>query len=477
MNNDPLPKTCSIDSPRERVRRFFNQAPPLSWAARSYRRLLAHYYNLIIPASASVLEIGCGEGDLLAGLNARDLTGVDFSETQLARARARIPHAALLCQEGEALDLGDKKYDFIIISDTLNHVADVQHLLGCLLAHSHEATRLVTNCHNTLWRPLFSLANLFGWRRHGLESSWLSRQDLVSLSRLAGWDPIKTQARLLLPVSLGFVSSFFNRWMAPLFPWACLTVFMIARPAAAGRPGRRLSVSVVVPARNEAGNIEAAILRTPDMGAWTELIFIEGHSSDDTWARIREMKSKYPARRIKILQQSGQGKGNAVREAFAVAEGDVLMILDADLTVPPEELPKFYEALASGYCDFANGCRLVYPMEEHAMQFLNLMANKTFGILFTWMLAQPVKDTLCGTKVLTRANYLKLSANRAYFGNFDPFGDFDLLFGSDKLSLKICDIPIRYRERTYGSTNIHRWRHGLLLLRMVLFAARKLKFV
>jgi glycosyltransferase involved in cell wall biosynthesis len=166
-----------------------------------------------------------------------------------------------------------------------------------------------------------------------------------------------------------------------------------------------------------------------------------------------------------------------VREAFAVAEGDVLMILDADLTVPPEELPKFYEALASGYCDFANGCRLVYPMEEHAMQFLNLMANKTFGILFTWMLAQPVKDTLCGTKVLTRANYLKLSANRAYFGNFDPFGDFDLLFGSDKLSLKICDIPIRYRERTYGSTNIHRWRHGLLLLRMVLFAARKLKFV
>ena len=213
------------------------------------------------------------------------------------------------------------------------------------------------------------------------------------------------------------------------------------------------------------------------MGAGTELIFVEGHSRDDTWAQIQKVAAANPARKIKILQQTGKGKGDAVRAGFAVATGDVLMILDADLTMPPEELPKFYEVIASGRADFANGVRLVYPMDEKAMQFLNLCANKAFGLIFTWLLGQPVKDTLCGTKVLSRANYERIAANRPYFGDFDPFGDFDLLFGAARQNLKIADVPIRYRERTYGTTNIQRWRHGWLLLRMVAFAARKLKFV
>jgi glycosyltransferase involved in cell wall biosynthesis len=253
-------------------------------------------------------------------------------------------------------------------------------------------------------------------------------------------------------------------------------VFVVARPRRASPP-RPLSVSVVIPARNEAGNIAAAVKRTPIMGAGTELIFVEGHSKDDTWAEIQRVAAAHPHLAIKTLRQTGRGKGDAVRAGFAAATGDVLMILDADLTMPPEELPKFYEVIASGKAEFANGVRLVYPMDEKAMQFLNLCANKTFGLIFTWLLGQPVKDTLCGTKVLSRAHYEQIAANRTYFGNFDPFGDFDLLFGAAKLNLKIADIPIRYRERSYGETNIQRWRHGWLLLRMVLFAARKLKFV
>ncbi len=250
---------------------------------------------------------------------------------------------------------------------------------------------------------------------------------------------------------------------------------MIARPLA-GRQSEK-SVSVVIPARNEAGNIEAALARTPEMGTWTELIFVEGNSTDDTWEAIQRVKENNSNRRIKIFQQSGKGKGNAVRDGFAVAEGEVLMILDADLTVPPEELPKFYEAIVSGRCEFCNGSRLVYPMDEKAMQFLNLCANKTFGILFSWLLGQSVKDTLCGTKVLTKSNYQRIAQNRNYFGDFDPFGDFDLLFGASKLSLKILDLPIRYKERAYGETNIHRWKHGWLLLQMAIFAATKLKIV
>jgi SAM-dependent methyltransferase len=458
------------------MRDFFNSAPPPTAAARGYRQLLAHYYNLLIPEGSRVLEIGCGRGELLAGLKARDLTGVDISLAQVEAARQRIPHGQFFVQAGEELDLKDK-YDVIIISDTLNFAADVQGLLQRLHTVATPETRLLLNFQSNLWRPLLTLGRVLGIGRKGPQSSWLAHEDVWNMLALADWTVVRTDHRLLVPFRLGGVESLFNRWLAPLLPWFCLTVFTVARPIQTTKTPRRLSVSIVIPARNEAGNIQAAVERTPELGAGTEIIFVEGHSRDNTWAEIQRVQREFPQRRIRILQQSGKGKGNAVREGFAVASGDVLFILDADLTMPPEELPKFYDVLATGHAEFANGCRLVYPMETRAMQFLNHCANKVFGIIFTWLLGQPLKDTLCGTKVLTRAHYEKIAAGRGYFGNFDPFGDFDLLFGAAKLNLKIADVPIRYRERTYGTTNIQRWSHGWLLLRMVAFAARKLKFI
>jgi SAM-dependent methyltransferase len=461
----------------ESMRRFYDGAAGApAWSAKAYRRVLAHYYNLMLPQGCSVLEIGCGDGELLAALRGAKKTGVDISPVQLERARARLPEASFVLQAGESLDLG-QTFDVIIISDTLNQAADVQSLLSQALKHAHPRTRLLVNYHNTLWRPLLWAAGALGLRRQQPRSNWLSCGDVGQLLQLSGWEIVKTQPRVLWPLGMSWGAAVLNRWLAPLMPNFCLCLFTMARPQAGGAAAESLSVSVVVPARNEAGNIEAAVLRTPEMGAWTELIFIEGHSKDNTWAEIQRVKAAYPGKRIRILQQTGRGKGNAVREAYAIAEGDILMILDADLTMPPEDLPKFYEAIASGRCEFANGSRLVYPMESKAMRFLNMIANKLFGLTFSWLLAQHVKDTLCGTKVLRREDYLKIAANRAYFGDFDPFGDFDLLFGADKLNLKIADIPIRYRDRTYGDTNIQRWRHGWLLLRMVCFAARKLKFV
>jgi glycosyltransferase involved in cell wall biosynthesis len=215
----------------------------------------------------------------------------------------------------------------------------------------------------------------------------------------------------------------------------------------------------------------------PKFGKHIEILFVEGNSTDDTWAKIQEIQRKYQTTHdIKILQQPGKGKGDAVRAGYSVATGDILMILDADLTVPPEDLPKFYHAIASGKAEFINGSRLVYPMQKKAMRPLNSLGNKFFSIAFSWLLEQPIKDTLCGTKVMFRSDYIKLAANRKFFGDFDPFGDFDLIFGAYKLNLKIIDLPIRYQERTYGDTNISRFRHGFLLLKMVLFAAGKIKF-
>ncbi|MFZ5494463.1 MAG: glycosyltransferase [Verrucomicrobiota bacterium] len=462
----------------EAVREYYAAAPTvLGWAARGYRAWLAHYYNLLIPADASVLEIGCGAGDLLARLRAVRKVGVDLSAKHIEAARARLPGAEFHVQSGEFLEL-DERFDCIIVSDTLNYAADVQQLLDRLHTVSHEGTRLILNFHSNAWRPVLALAGGLGLRSPHPQSSWLTPADVRNLLGLARWEPVYEQRRLLLPVSALGLDHLLNRWLAPLplVNALCLTNLCVARPVRPGPPAAR-TVSVIIPARNEAGNIEAAVRRIPPMGAGTELIFVEGHSTDHTWAEIQRVAREHPQLNIKVMQQPGRGKGDAVRAGFAAATGDILMILDADLTMPPEELPKFYETLAGGRAEFANGCRLVYPMEERAMQFLNLCANKAFGIIFTWLLGQPVKDTLCGTKVLSRAHYERIAANRAWFGDFDPFGDFDLLFGAAKLNLKIADVPIRYRERTYGETNIQRWKHGWLLLRMVLFAARKLKFV
>lgn len=460
----------------ERVRAFYDAAPtePLA-GARAYRSLLAHYYNLLIPPGASVLEIGCGSGELLAQVRARRKVGVDVSPAQIEAARQRVPEAEFVLQAGELLIL-EETFDVIIISDTLNLAADVQRLLERLQTVAHADTRLLVNFQNTLWRPALTFARLLGLKAPQPQNSWLASSDVLNLLRLAGWDTVARQSRILVPFRALGLGSFFNRWLAPLLQWFCLTIFIVARRERK-TSANPLRVSVVIPARNEAGNIAAAVARTPQLGAGTEIIFVEGHSRDETWAEIQRVAATHPERQIKILQQPGKGKGDAVRAGFAAATGDVLMILDADLTMPPEELPKFYDVIATGRAEFANGVRLVYPMDEKAMQFLNLCANKAFGLIFTWLLGQPVKDTLCGTKVLTRARYERIAGNRVYFGEFDPFGDFDLLFGAAKLNLKIADVPIRYRERTYGTTNIQRWRHGWLLLQMVMFAARKLKFV
>ncbi|MBV8099338.1 MAG: glycosyltransferase [Verrucomicrobia bacterium] len=431
---------------------------------------------MLIPASASVLEVGCGGGDLLLRLHAKSKSGVDLSPAQIERAKERVPRCEFYVQAGEELSLPGRTFDHVILSETLNLAVDVQLILQRLKLVSSPQTRLIVNVYNALWRPLVSLATALGLRMRHPESNWLSRDTLTGLLSLAGWELIRCESRILFPVKLLGLESLLNGFVAPFLSPLCLSLFVVARPIPDRRPNEK-SVSVVIPARNEAGNIEDAVTRTPTMGTWTELIFVEGNSTDNTWETIQQVKAKHPTRPIKILQQSGKGKGDAVRAGFAVAEGEILMILDADLTVPPEELPKFYDAVVSGVCEFANGSRLVYPMDEKAMQFLNLCANKTFGILFSWLLGQPIRDTLCGTKVLTKENYQRIAENRSYFGDFDPFGDFDLLFGASKLNLKILDLPIRYKERVYGQTNIQRWHHGWLLLEMLVFAARKLKFV
>lgn len=450
-----------------------------SWGAYYHRRL-AEVYSLLVAPGQRVLELGCGRGDLLAAVKPSHGLGIDLSSEMVARAAQR--HPSLSFQQGDVHDLSAcaEPFDTIILSDLVNDLWDVQAVLQEVRRLSRPSTRILLNLYSRLWELPLGAASKLGLARPSLNQNWLTVEDTTNLLGLADLEVIRRWEEVVWPVGTPVIAGAANRYLPKLWPFKLLALsnFILAR--AQPQPGRsttKPTVSVIVPARNEAGNIPNVFARTPSMGGGTELVFVEGHSSDETFAAIQREIAAHPTWTCQSFQQTGRGKGDAVRLGFAHATGDILMILDADLTMPPEDLPRFYEAVASGKAEFANGVRLVYPLEEEAMRFFNLVGNKFFSLAFSWLLGQPIKDTLCGTKVMWRADYERIAANRAYFGDFDPFGDFDLLFGGAKLGLKIVDVPIRYRERTYGTTNIQRWSHGWLLLRMVVFAARRVKFV
>jgi len=369
--------------------------------------------------------------------------------------------------------------DYVILNGTIHYERDIQELLNRLRECLDGSARVLFVYYSMLWKPLALLASKLGVRSRTPEQNWIAHEDLENLCHLAGLEIIRRDVKVLCPIPIPLLANFLNRYVAPLPFFRLFTMLniVIARPVksvSAIRP----SVSIVVPARNEAGNIDDILTRCPMMGPEDEIIFVEGNSTDDTWPRIQRAVSEYKgSHRLVAAQQKGEGKGDAVRLGFDMATNDILMILDADLTTPPEELPKFYNAIVENKAEFVNGSRLVYPMEKQAMRFFNILANKLFAVAFSFVLGQRFKDTLCGTKVLTRAHYQRLAATREFFGDFDPFGDFDLLFGAARLGLKIVEIPVHYRERTYGTTNIQRWRHGLILLRMLVFAARRMKFL
>lgn len=447
---------------------------------RGYHRRLEEVYRFWVAPGQRVLEVGCGCGDLLAALRPSRGVGIDFSPGMVGRARRSHPGLEWIEADGHDLSVLPElagPFDAVILSDLIDDLWDVQGVFEQLRRVCHNRTRLVINSYSRLWEMPLTVAERLGAARPRLAQNWLTVEDVTELLNLSGFEAIRSWQEILWPLDTPLIAPLFNRILAKLWPfrYLALTNFLLARPRPVEKSDAPM-VSVIVPARNEAGNIAEIFARTPEMGAGTELVFVEGHSQDGTVAAIEKEMAAHPERMNQLQRQEGAGKGDAVRLGFAAAKGEMLMILDADLTVPPEDLPRFYEALRSGRGELVNGVRLVYPMEEEAMRFFNFLGNKFFTLAFSWLLGQPIKDTLCGTKALWRRDYERIAANRAHFGDFDPFGDYDLIFGAARLGMKITDLPIRYRARTYGSTNIRRWRHGWLLLRMVLFAAKRIKF-
>jgi ubiquinone/menaquinone biosynthesis C-methylase UbiE len=446
--------------------------------SKSYHELLCHYYRFLVPPGLRILEIGCGEGDLLHSLRPIRGIGIDFSAKMVRKASCRYPDLEFICADAHSVDVNEQ-FDIIILSDILNDCEDVQELLMNIRKNCHDQTRIIINYFNNAWRIPLTLARRLKLARPILEQNWLAPQDIKNLLSLSGFEEISNKSFVALPVKIPFLANFLNRFVVHVFPFNlfALTNFSISRPVPEKKKTEELTVSVIIAARNEAGHIEELLARIPPLGRKTEVIFVEGGSSDNTPEAIEQAIHIRPAGNISLYRQQGKGKGDAVRLGFEKATGDILLILDADMTVRPEDLPRFVQAITDGKGEFINGVRLVYPMQDEAMRFFNILGNKFFSFAFSWLLNQQIKDTLCGTKVMWRKDYEVLAKNRYYFGDFDPFGDFDLIFGAAKMNLKIIDLPIRYQARRYGKTNISRWRNGWTLLKMVLFASRKIKFI
>jgi SAM-dependent methyltransferase len=454
-----------------------------------WRKINAAYYQedrqfmrFLIPPGKRVLELGCGRGELLAALEPAHGVGIDFSPSVIELAKRLYPGLEFRLgdvEEPETMAGIEGPFDYIVIADTIGMFENIDDTLKLVYRLCEPSTRIIISYYSHLWEPLLKLGEMLRRKSRQPKINYVVTADFLNLMDLADFEMIREERRQLLPRRWLGLGSLVNRYIAPLpgIRKLALRTYVVGRPIIKFTD-RKLSVSIVIPCRNERGNIENAILRMPKFAERQEILFVEGNSSDGTFEECERVRDTYRGRwDIKVLKQDGKGKGDAVRKGFAAATGDVLMILDADLTMPPEVLPKYHSVIENGKAEFVNGTRLIYPMEDDAMRPLNLIANRVFAYLFSYLVNTRLTDTLCGTKVLLRKDYEVLARERSYFGDFDPFGDFDLIFGAAKQNLKIIETPIHYKARTFGETQISRFRDGWLLLRMVWFAYRKLKAI
>jgi SAM-dependent methyltransferase len=442
-----------------------------------------NYMRFLVPEGARVLDLGCGAGTLLAGLKPSRGVGIDFSEAMVAQARRQYPDLEFYVGDVENLEplkesIGGP-FDYVVMSDTIGFLDDCQSTLEALHAFCDHETRIVIAYYSQLWEPVLQLGEAAGLKMPQPEVNFLGARDIESMLSLADFEPIKVEWRQLLPKRWLGLGTLVNRYIGtlPLVRKLCLRHYVVAR-SARHVPDARLSVTVVIPCRNEKGNIESAIKRMPHFADDMEILYVEGNSSDGTFEECERVRDAYRGQwDIKAVKQRGEGIRSAVLTGFTDARGDVLMTLDGDLTVPPEELPKFYDAVVRGKGEYVSGTRLVYPMEQGAMRLLNYWANRTFARAFSFLLNQRFTDTLCGTKAMTKRNFEIISAQRPYFEGADPYGNFDLFFAAAKANMTFLEIPIRYADRTYGKPQISRFRDGWKLLRAVGFAWRKMKAI
>ena len=471
-----------LDSRRAYVRESYEKIASVreKWIKRNryfYKRLTAFLKFLIEPGK-KVLLFRSELGQILESVEPSEGVGVEVCPKMVERARSMHPRFRFECADPESFsDSG--KYDYVVFY-SLGDIIDIEKAFLNARSFSTPTTRLIVINYNYLWRPLNVLAEKIGWKVPQPTQNWLNVPVIENLLHLAGYEVVKEYHQMLMPVGIPLVSWFMNRVVArvPVIKKLCFIQILVAKQAAGAGADPKYTVSVIVPCKNEKGNVEGAVERVPEMGAGVEIIFCDDKSTDGTADEVRRMIEKYPEKNIRLVEGPGICKAKNVWTGFDAATGDILMILDADLTVIPEELPYFYDAIARGRGEFINGSRMIYPMQKEAMRGLNIIGNKFFGLSFSYLLGQRLTDTLCGTKVIWRRDWPRIKGLLGSWGIEDRWGDYELIFGAAKLHLKIVEVPVHYLERVYGETKMtKRFKNGLIMLRMCVAALKKFKFV
>ena len=265
---------------------------------RFYHRTLEKQFRMIIPEGSSVLEIGCGTGDLLNSVKPGVGYGIDFSLGMIKKARIKYP--GLSFYHADAVNFkSDIRFDYVIMSDLLSALWDIQEVIKNLRNLIHPRTKVIIASYNYIWEPILHFGEFIGLKARQPLQSWLTISDIRGLLNLEEFEIVKVDRKLLLPIYIPVINLIFNIFLAnlPGFNSFCLINLITARPVY--RKKEQYSVSIVVPARNEKGNIENAIMRTPVFGSHQEFIFIEGNSSDHTWEEILRVRDAYPDKDIK----------------------------------------------------------------------------------------------------------------------------------------------------------------------------------
>jgi hypothetical protein len=447
---------------------------------RYYHRNVLKYYRMCIPANSDVLELGCATGDLIGNLHTSKGVGIDISDAMVNIARQKYPDVEFVCENAENYTT-DRVFDYIILSGIAGSIENIQELLEKAQKWSTTDTRIFIDFYNPLWNPLIKIGEKTGLKMPENTRNWLSIDDLENFLYISGYQVIKRKYLMFFPKFIPVISYILNKFIGnlPFLRRLSLNHIVVARPSRPLDNPETKKCSVVITCRDEEGNIEGLVTRMPKMGNNTEIIFVEGHSRDNTVTKIKEVIAKYPEKDIKMLKQKGIGQGDAFRYGFDEALGDFVIWLEADLTTPPEEAIHFWNAYLNNQGEYVNGSRFIYKMEKSAMPLLNFLGNRFFGILFTTLLKQRFTDTLCGFKAISKKNYIKIRKQIDFFGDFDPFGDFELIFGAIKNNLKVAEIPVHYQPRQYGESKAYGqsffsfMKHAWLLIRMSYIAFRK----
>jgi len=443
------------------------------WLRRNefYHRCVQSLYKSVIPAGSSVLEVGCASGELLQSVKPSCGVGIDISENMVSLARQKYPDLTFISADIDTLPPGElnMKFDRIILSNLVDYLSDIVGTLARVKEFINDYGLIILTTENPLWQPLMKLGSKLKLRMPDCPRNYVMLRDLKNIAELADFEVIKMGFEFLVPLRIPFLSSAINSIVAeiPFLRKMCLLQYIVMRHRKRRQP---LSCSVIIPCHNEADNIAECIQSVPPMGTFTEIIVVDDGSTDDTKLKV-EAIMKNDGRVRLISHEQRRGKGYAVRSGGEAAQADVIMILDADMSVPPEELPRFFEPIQAGRADFVNGTRMIYPMKGQAMRTLNYLGNKFFSLILSWLMEQHISDTLCGTKACLKKDYLKIRMGRC------AWGDFDLLFGIARLRKKIVEMPVHYQERVAGKSKMRVLKHGLLLMRMCFVGLYELKLL